>query len=306
MKSFPLFATLLIGLTFLSCGPQKNPSDAFGNFETVSTTVSSEATGRLVKFNIDEGEIIAADQVVGLVDTTALHLQRQQILATIQALPLKTRNALDEIAVLEKQKLNVLRERDRIERLVQKKAATSKQLDDINGELMVIDQRIKALSSGTSTANRAIMSEKGPMLAKLAIIEDQILRSRISNPRKGTVLTKLAEESELVKAGSPLYRIGRLDTLDFNFYVSGLQLKEIALGQDVAILIDKDESSYDTTEGKIIWISDEAEFTPKTIQTKEERTSLVYAVKARVANPNGSLKIGMPGEILFNMENTDK
>lgn len=306
MKSFPFLATLLIALMLLSCGPQQDPSDAYGNFETVSTTVSSEATGRLVKFNIDEGEIIAADEVVGLVDTTALHLQRQQILATMQALPLKTRSALDEIAVLEKQKLNVLRERDRIERLVQKKAATSKQLDDINGELTVIDQRIKALSSGTSTANRAIMSEKGPMLAKLAIIEDQILRSRISNPREGTVLTKLAEESELVKAGSPLYRIGRLDTMDFNFYVSGLQLKEIALGQDVAILIDKDESSYDTTEGKIIWISDEAEFTPKTIQTKEERTSLVYAVKARVANPEGRLKIGMPGEVLFNKESTDK
>ena len=220
----------------------------------------------------------------------------------MNTLPKKLRTALADIEVLQNQKANLVRERDRIARLVEKKAAPPKSLEDLNGELTVIDQQMEAIRSQTATANRGILAEKEPMLAQLDIIRQKIKDSYIHNPVDGTILTKLSEAHEMVGMGTPLYRLGRLDTMTLRFYVGSVQLQHAQLGQKISVLIDEGEDGYKSLEGTIVWISQQAEFTPKTIQTKEDRVNLVYAVKARVPNPEGRLKIGMPAEVQLNTQ----
>jgi len=287
---------------FVACQEKEQRSDAYGNFEATTILVSSEAKGELLFLDVEEGKRLQTGQLVGLVDTTQLHLQRQQIRASIGTLPQKLRSSLQEIEVLKEQKANLIRERDRVKRLLEKKAATPKQLDDLNGEIEVVEQRIKAIEEQTQTANRAILAEKEPMLAQIDLINEQIRQSYIYNPVAGTVLTKLAEPSEIVGFGAPLYRIGRLDTMTLRAYISGVQLQQIQLGQEIEVLIDEGEEGYQTFTGTISWIASEAEFTPKTIQTKEERVNLVYAIEAKVPNPGGRLKIGMPAELNFGVQ----
>lgn len=291
---------ILLLLLFSACTETNDLSDAYGNFEVDVTTISSEANGRLLFLDVSEGTDLAADKLVALVDTTQLHLQRAQIRASIQTLPKKLRNTLDDIEVLQRQRANLVRERDRVERLIAKQAATRKQLDDLNGKIEVVDQQITALRTQTQTGNSAILAEKEPLLAQIAIINEQIHRSAVYNPVKGTVLTKMAEPHELVRAGSPLYRIGALDTMTLRFYIDGLQLQDVTLGQEIEVLVDSGENEYKALTGHVSWISSRAEFTPKTIQTKKDRVNLVYALKAKVPNSDRLLKIGMPAEVNFN------
>jgi len=296
---YKFFISILLLLFFTSCEEQEERADAYGNFEATTTTISAEAGGRLLFLQVEEGKPLEAGTLIGLVDTTQLHLQRKQIEASIGTLPKKLKTALEDIKVLENQKSNLIRERDRVQRLVEKKAATSKQLDDLNGEILVLDQRMAAIRSQTQTANRGILAEKEPMLAQIAILDEQIRKSYIYNPIKGRVLTKLAEPSEIVRYGSPLYRIADLDTMTLRVYVGAVPLQDLKIGQEVEVLIDKGVGEYQSLKGTLYWIAEEAEFTPKTIQTKEERVNLVYAVKIRVPNSSGLLKIGMPAEALF-------
>jgi HlyD family secretion protein len=293
------YLIFLFPILLVSCQEEKQLSDAYGNFEATATTISSEANGRLLFLHVEEGQQLASNQLVALVDTTQLHLQRQQIRATIGTLPQKLRNTLADIEVLNNQKANLIRERNRVQRLVAKKAATSKQLDDLNGQIEVVDRQIEAIRSQTQTGNRAILSEKEPLLAQIAVINQQISKAYIHNPIAGTVLTKLAEAHEVVGMGVPLYRIGQLDTMTLRFYVDAVQLQTLQLGQEVEVLIDQGTDGYSSLNGQISWIANQAEFTPKTIQTKEDRVNLVYAVKALVPNENGVLKIGMPAEVNF-------
>jgi HlyD family secretion protein len=293
------YLIFLFPILLVSCQEEKQLSDAYGNFEATTTTISSEANGRLLFLHVEEGQQLASNQLVALVDTTQLHLQRQQIRATIGTLPQKLRNTLADIEVLNNQKANLIRERNRVQRLVAKKAATSKQLDDLNGQIEVVDRQIEAIRSQTQTGNRAILSEKEPLLAQIAVINQQISKAYIHNPIAGTVLTKLAEAHEVVGMGVPLYRIGQLDTMTLRFYVDAVQLQTLQLGQEVEVLIDQGIDGYSSLNGQISWIANQAEFTPKTIQTKEDRVNLVYAVKALVPNENGVLKIGMPAEVNF-------
>ncbi len=289
----------LILLLLSACQEEEERSDAYGNFETTTTTISAESSGKLLYLNVEEGRQVVADQLVAIVDTTALHLQRKQIDATIRTLPQKVRNAIADIDVINNQKANLLRERDRVDRLVKKKAATPKQLDDLNGQIEVLEKRIAAIRSATETANRSVLSAKGPLLAQRDIISDRIRRSYIYNPVTGTVLTKFKEPSEIVGAGMPLYRVGNLETMTLRFYASAVQLQQVALGDAIDVLIDAGQDSMTTIHGQVFWIAEQAEFTPKTIQTKEERVNLVYAIKAAVPNPDGRLKIGMPAEVNF-------
>ncbi len=300
MKKIAYFTILIFSLGFFTACEEEAPrSDAYGNFEVTTTLVSSEANGRLLFLLAEEGQSLKANTLVGLVDTTQLHLQRKQIEAQIGTLPQKLRNSLSDIEVLKRQKDNLIRERDRVKRLLEKKAATPKQLDDINGEVEVIDRRIGAIRANTQTANRSILAEKAPLLAQIDVINEQIRRCYIYNPIKGTVLTKLTEPSEIVGMGTPLYRIAQLDTMTLRFYASAVQLQEVGIGQEIQVLIDQGEENFTTLTGRISWIAEQAEFTPKTIQTKEDRVTLVYAVEAQVANPKGVLKIGMPAEVNF-------
>lgn len=292
-----VLATLLI--TLISCQEEGARSDAYGNFEATTVTVSAEAQGQLLHLNATEGQQLKTGQLTGLVDTALLHLQREQVRATIRTLPKKLQNSLAEIAVLKRQQLNLERERDRVARLVEKKAATPKQLDDLNGEVEVVQNRIASVQANTSTANRGIMAEKEPMLAQIALLDEQIRRAYLYNPVAGTVINKMAEAGEMVGIGSPLYRIGKLDTLKLRAYTTSTLLQAVHVGQSVEVLVDQDETGYRSLSGVVSWIADQAEFTPKTIQTKEDRVNLVYAFEVAVPNPDGKLKIGMPAEVNF-------
>lgn len=296
MKYLPIFS--LISLLLVSACQEEAPlADAYGNFEARTTLVSVEARGRLLSLEVEEGQQLEAGHLIALVDTTSLHLQRLQLEASLKTLPKKLRESAPEIAVLEDQKKNLLREQARVQKLLEDKAATPKQLDDLNGELVVLEQRIEAVRRQAQIANRGILAERDPIAAKILSIEDQIQRCYVRNPVGGTVLTKLAEQAEIVNFGSPLYKIANLDHLTLRAYVSGRQLSQIKIGQDVSVRIDGGQE-FQELAGQITWIAEQAEFTPKTIQTREERVNLVYAIKIKVKN-DGRLKIGMPAEVMF-------
>jgi HlyD family secretion protein len=293
-----LLATMLAALALTACQDSNHLADAYGNFEAPEIIVSAEASGRLLFFELEEGQRLEAGQLVGLVDTLPLHLRRRQLQASIRAIAGKTQEAQPQIEVLQEQKRNLLREAKRLEALVAERAATPKQLDDLRGQIEVLDRQIAATRAQTNTLNRGILAEIAPLEAQLDQVDDQIARCFVYNPRAGTVLLKLAEASEMVAPAKPLYTIARLEELDLRAYLSGAQLPHVQLGQEVRVLIDEGEKGKRELPGRLSWISDQAEFTPKTVQTKEERVNLVYAFKVRVKN-DGSLKIGMPGEVSF-------
>jgi len=298
MKIFISLSALLL-LISASCTLEEKTADAYGNFETTDVIISAEATGKLLQFDVEEGEILKAGQLVGIVDTTQLYLKKLQLEASIRAVGGKTQDARPEVEVLETQKKNLLREERRIQSLLKDNAATQKQLDDIEGEIEFVERQINAATANTSTLNRGILSEIEPLRVQIRLIEDQIQKSYIFNPIEGTVLLKLAEPEEFTAIGKPLYKIANLKEMTLRAYVSGIQLSQIKIGQEVTVLIDAPENSSKSMKGTISWISSQAEFTPKIVQTKEERVNLVYAVKILVKNDDGSLKIGMPGEVVF-------
>lgn len=305
------FAGLIIFTGLLAgCGSNDEAFDAQGTFETDEVIVSAELTGKILSFNIQEGAAVAGGSVVGLIDADNLALQKEQVQASIEALSEKTSDVSPQIRLLQDQlavqqsKLQTLeRERTRTENLVKQDAATPKQLDDMNAaidvakrEMAVTQQQIAVQRNNVATQNRGILSEKAPMEKRVAQLNDQLDQANIVNPIKGTVITKYAEAGEMTSAGKALYKIANLDTLVLRAYITGTQLSQIKLNQPVKVLVDSGEKKYRSYPGSITWISDKAEFTPKTIQTKDERANLVYAVKVRVPN-DGYIKIGMYGEL---------
>ncbi|UOY08354.1 HlyD family efflux transporter periplasmic adaptor subunit [Muricauda sp. SCSIO 64092] len=296
MKSYFPIALLLLGL--MSCN-DNGKADAYGNFEATTVMVSAKGSGELLKFDIKEGQQVAASAVVGLIDTVQLHLERLKLKAQLNALDLKVQEAAPEVAVLLEDRSNLIRERDRTLRLFEQKAATQQQLDDYNGRVDLIDQRIRTTQRNIGIANRAILSERKPLEAQIALIDQQIRDHTVINPISGTILTKFAEEHELVGHGTPLFKVANLDDIKLKAYTSATLLQNVVLGDEVRVRIDKGEDDYRELIGSVTWIADEAEFTPKTIETKEERVNLVYGLEVTVVN-DGTLKIGMPGEVLFN------
>jgi HlyD family secretion protein len=290
-----LIPILAAAAVLTGCAADDNGSDAYGNFEASEVLVSSEVSGRLVAFRVREGETLEPDQQVGLVDTVQLSLRRAQIRAQREAVRSRLGGIAAEMDVLQEQLLVAETERARIAALLEDGAATLKQMDDVAGQIRVLNRQSEAIR----TRNAPVFAEIDVLNAELAVANDQIRRSRIVNPVRGTVLSTYAEVSELTAQGRPLYEIAPLDTLTLRAYVSGAQLPHIALGQSVTVLIDENENANRGLEGVISWIASDAEFTPRPIQTKEERVNLVYAFKIRVANPDGRLKIGMPGEVRF-------
>lgn len=292
------YLSVLVFVAMIACRQEEAPADANGHFEATEVTVSAEVGGRLLVLNVEEGQIIPANEWVAQVDTTLLHLQKKALEASLRVVGKKTQDPNPQIAVLEEQKRNLLREIKRFEKLVAAKAALPKQLDDLRGQLDVVEARIDAARSQAGNVNTGILSEREPIRAQIQLLEEQIRRCEVYNPINGVVLAKLAEPSEMVAPGSPLYRIARLDTLELRAYVSGSQLPALKLGRQVQVQIDAPGGKLQQLPGRVSWISQKAEFTPKTIQTRQERVNLVYAFKVRVPN-DGSLKIGMPGEVLW-------
>ena len=300
MQRIYFFLTVYI-LALFACNKNLEHSDAYGNFETTEVLVSAEANGRIMELNVDEGDSIKAGDLLGYVDTIMLYLKKKQLQASLSAVNSKTQSSQPQIDVLEEKKRNLLREKSRIEALVLEKAATPKQLDDISGEIDVVEKQIIATKRQIKDLNQGILGEIDPIKVQIDQINEQLKKSYIRNPIDGIVLLKFAESSEMTASGKPLYKIANMNQMILRVYVSGSQLPHIGTGQKVQVLIDENENQNTSLEGTISWISDKAEFTPKIVQTKEERVNLVYAVKVMVEN-NGQLKIGMPGEVNFSTQ----
>jgi HlyD family secretion protein len=310
MKKLIFITGVVSTMLLTSCNRNGNTFDASGTFEADETIVSSELPGKILSFNVEEGMHLAKDSIIGAVDATSIDLQQAQVEASINALNQKTSSPAEQVRLLEDQLSvqqttldNLLHERTRIENLLKADAATGKQLDDINYQIDAIKkqmtmtkQQINVKKNDIATQNRSILSEADPLRKRIAQLEDQAQRANIVNPINGTVIAKYAEAGEITSAGKALYKIADLSDLNLRAYVTGVQLPTIKLGQQVKVMIDQGEKKYKEYTGAIIWISDKAEFTPKTIQTKEERANLVYAMKVKVKN-DGFLKIGMYGEV---------
>lgn len=309
---FNKFAILSFLLSVAACNNHQVSSDASGTFEADEVVVSAELAGRLLSFIVEEGDSLAKGAVIGSIDAVNLELQKEQVAASIDALSQRTADVSPQVKLLEQQltvqqsQLNTLqKERQRTENLLKQDAATGKQLDDINAQIDLISkqitvthQQINVQRSNTGTQNRSILSEGAPLQKRVAQLEDQLKKASIQNPVPGTVLTSYAAAGEVVSAGKALYKIADLSQLYLRAYITSAMLSEVKIGQDVTVLIDQGKDDYKKYPGRITWISDKAEFTPKTIQTKEERANLVYALKIKVKN-DGFLKIGMYGEVQF-------
>jgi HlyD family secretion protein len=293
-----------------ACGNKNNKYDAAGTFEVDEVVVSATANGKILSFNVEEGSMLSKDSIVGLVDPLGLSLQKEEIEASIKALGEQTSSFAPQVKLLEDQLTvqksqleNLLHEKNRIENLLKQDAATGKQLDDINAQIDVAEkqmsvtkQQINVQKTNIGTQNRGILSQGKPLEKKAAQIEDLLMKTSIRNPINGIVTTKYAEAGEITSNGKALYKIADLSIMTLRAYITGVQLSQVKLGQTVQVLVDAGADKYKEFPGTITWISDKAEFTPKTIQTKEERANLVYAMKVKVKN-DGYLKIGMYGEV---------
>jgi HlyD family secretion protein len=288
MKNIILF---LITLGFISCNNDNNDADAYGNFEATEVTISSEANGKIEFLKAEEGNVIDKDVVVGQIDTIQLYLNKQQLMASINTIYSKSANVLSQRSVLNEQLKTTLIEQKRIKNMFDESAATKRQVDEVNGKVGVLQQQIKSVA----TQNAPIINEVNSIEVQIEKINDQLKKAKIINPIKGTVLAKYAEPNEITAFGKPLYKIADLSEMTLRVYFSETQLASIKMGQEVTVSIDNNDGTK-SYKGIISWISSSAEFTPKVIQTKEERVNLVYAVKVMVKN-DGSLKIGMPAEI---------
>jgi len=294
MKKIQFIALMIVAISFSSCKSSEKSADAYGNFEAVETVISAEGSGKLLNFKVFEGRDLEAGKLVGEVDSIQLVLKKKQLQALKAATSSKSANIVAQEKVYEEQIRTLNIEKDRIERLMKDKAATQQQLDDVTGKINIANRQIEAIK----TQNTSVFSELDNYDSQISQIADQIAKCKVVNPIKGTVLKKYVEQFEFVNTGKALYKVANLDSIILRVYVSELQLKTLKLGQKVSVLVDSSEKEMKTYEGSIIWTSDKIEFTPKNIQTKEERVSNVYAVKIGVKN-DGTLHIGMPGEVKF-------
>lgn len=290
----PFFSSLLL----LSCGNGEDRADAYGNFESDSYYISSEITGKITSFPVDEGDELDQGQVMAVIDSMQLYYQRNQLQARVKALRSKLQNVPVQLASLQERERILLHELNRMKSLLVDSAATQKQVDDLSGELAVVQKQLGATKSTLSTANQGLLAEIDPLQWQIRQIEDQLGKAVVKAPRGGTLLEKFKEEGELVLPGQPLLKMADLASLTLRGFVAGDQLSDLTIGQQVTVSVDGPSGELKSYPGKVTWIASEAEFTPKAIQTKEERVNLVYAVKFEVKN-DGSLKIGMPAEVTF-------
>lgn len=289
---------LFIGALIGACSNGGNTYDATGNFEADETIVASEAAGKIVMLNLEEGQQVKANETVGYVDTLQLHLKKKQLDYTIRAVLTKQPNITVQLATLEDQIKTTKKEKERFEKLLKEDAATQKQVDDLSAQLTFLQRQHDALASSLTTTSQSLKSETLPLTAQVEQLEDQIRKSAITNPINGVVLVKYAQANEVTAPGKALYKVADLSNITLRAYITGDQLSQVKLGQNVSVLVDDANQEYKTYEGSITWVADKAEFTPKTIQTKAERANLVYAIKINVKN-DGYLKIGMYGEVKF-------
>ena len=280
-----------------SCGTEAE-FDAQGTFEATEVVVSSEATGRILNFEVEEGMAVEANQMVGAIDSVQLHLQRKQLVAQQSALLGSRPDVKKQVAALREQIAKQNEELRRVENMLKDGAATKKQKDDIEAQIKILERQLDATLSTLDKNTSTINNNSAALEAQIAALDDRISKCRIISPIGGTVLIKYAEAGELASVGKPLMKIADLDNIYLRAYFTSDQLAKVNLGDEVKVVADfGGEERYDYT-GRVAWISSESEFTPKTIQTKDSRANLVYAVKIAVEN-DGRLKIGLAGEVVL-------
>ncbi len=296
MKSFQFLLIAAMAVFYSACNTSQHEADAWGNFEATETIISAQAGGELLKLDLERGQLLGQGALVAIIDTTQYHLNVKLLEARKRSLANRINEADANLKVLESKKDNLERELNRARRLLQDQAATQQTVDDLNGKMTVIENQIDA----AMVSRQSVFVELGTLDIQIEQAQDQIDKCIVTNPMAGTVLEKYAENHELIMPGKPLYKIADLSNMQLKVYVSGSQLAQIKLGQKVQVLIDESADQMRTLDGTVNWIASQAEFTPKTIQTREERVSQVYAVKITVFN-DGSIKSGMPGEAIFTL-----
>ncbi len=296
IKTIALVAGIATMLT--SCNDNNVSFDASGSFEAEETIISSEATGTIKRLEIEEGQTLEAGQNIGYIDSLQLYLKKKQLEAQSIAILGKKPNISVQLSALQEQLKTAEKERTRVANLVKGDAATPKQLDDINAQIEVLKKQIEAQQSSLSISSDGLGKDVVPLQVQIEQLNDQLAKCNIINPTNGTVLAKYAEANEMTATGKPLYKIADLTNIILRAYITGNQLTQVKLNQKVKVLTDDGKGGYKETEGTIIWINSKSEFTPKTIQTKDERANMVYAIKVKVKN-DGAYKVGMYGEIKF-------
>jgi len=292
-----LLVIFFILITVTSCHREKK-ADAYGNFETDEWIVSSENTGKLIYYVVEEGQTIEQGALVAVIDSTQLYLKKKQLESTINAIYKKLPDKVRQIAVYDEQIATLEREEQRMANLVESDAAPTKRLDDLKAQVSIAKKQRAAGVAGIDVQSSGILAEIEPLQFQILQLNDQLSKCRIYNPGKGIVTTSYVNPGELVISGKPIYRIAPVDTLILRVYVAGNQLQDFKIGQAVDVVTDLPDGELKKDKGVVTWVSPEAEFTPKSVQTREERVTQVYAVKINVPN-DGRLKIGMPAEIYF-------
>ena len=288
---------IAVSLLAIACSKEAE-FDAQGTFEATEVVVSSEATGRILNFDIEEGTTIVANQAIGTIDSLQLHLQRKQLIAQQSALLTSRPDVKKQVASLREQIVKQKSELRRVDNMLSDGAATQKQKDDIEAQIKILESQLDATLSTLSKNTSTINDNSVALEAQIAALDDRISKCSILSPVGGTVLVKYAEAGELASVGKPLMKIADLQNIYLRAYFTSDQLANIKLGDEVKVIADfGGEERYDYT-GRVAWISSESEFTPKTIQTKDSRANLVYAVKIAVEN-DGRLKIGLAGEVVL-------
>ncbi|MFV0390840.1 MAG: HlyD family secretion protein [Paludibacteraceae bacterium] len=296
---------LLLLLLFSSCNSNGDEAFSSGYFEAVETIVSSQANGQILALNILEGQELTAGDRVGQIDSTQIYLSLLQVRSQRGAVLSRKPDITTQTSAIREQLATAQRELRRVENLAKGNAVPQKQLDDARSQVNVLQKQLNAAENQLEMSSLSITKESNPLAYQAQVLEDQLKKTRIINPVNGTVLVKYAEVNEMAGVGTPLYKIADLSEIILRVYVTGSQLGSLKLGQEVMVSVDKGENQHAEYSGTIEWISAKAEFTPKTIQTRSERSNQVFAVKVRVKN-DGFLKIGMYGEIRQDMEESKR
>ena len=290
------YIVFIVVLLAVSCGKPGPDFDATGSFEATEIIVAAEQSGKLMTFAVQEGAQLPTNAIVGTIDSAQLVLKLLQLQAQIAAILSRQPDQSTQLAAIQEQLKSARYERERLTNLVNGGAATQQQLDDANAQINVLEKQLAAQRSTLEKTSGSLHAEVAPLSIQIDQVNDLLNKCNVLNPIEGTVLSTYATEVEMAMMGKPLYKIADLRMLTLRAYISGDQLPQIALGQEVKVWTDAGDGTYNEHQGTISWIADEAEFTPKTIQTKDERAHLVYAIKVLVPN-DGKLKIGMYGEV---------
>ena len=301
MRIHQYICSVAIGLVLGACTSQEEQYDASGIFETTEVIVSAKGTGELQSFQVEEGQAVRQGEVLGWIDTLQLSLKDRQLAASLLATESKRLDEKRQVAHLRQQIENLQREKERFTTLLNAKATTAKQVDDIDYQIKVLQNQLVATQEQINSSNSSLSRQSESIQAQRAQLEDQIRNAMISSPITGTVLTKYAEQGEFAVPGKALFKVADVSQMKLRAYISADQLMQLQIGQAVAVYADRGTTDRKRYAGRVVWIADKAEFTPKTIQTRNERANLVYAVKIAVEN-DGFIKRGMYGEVRFNEE----